>query len=101
MCKSFDPSRVERQQVLTDRLIDRTGLRAIMENVELRILVFGPVRFALELNLPDERRDRLNGIRHRKETDRRQASIRESRVHTLTDAQTCGLPGNAERVAIA
>jgi hypothetical protein len=37
--------RVERQQPLADRLVERPGLRAVVEDVNPPILAFSPMRF--------------------------------------------------------
>ena len=47
------PLRVERQQPLADRLVERPGLRAVMEDIKPRILTLRPMRFAFDLNLAD------------------------------------------------
>ena len=87
------PLRVERQQPLADRLVERPGLRAVMEDVKTRILAFGPMRFAFDLNLADERSDGLDGIRHGEESDQRQARVRQARMHALADGPDLGFAG--------
>ncbi len=44
------------------------------------------MRFAFDLNLPDERGDGLNGVRDRKEPGQRQAGIRQTRMDALADS---------------
>src|SRR5665647_371085 len=43
------------------------------------------MRFAFNLNLPDERGDGVDGVRNREESDQRQARIRQTRMNTLAD----------------
>ena len=42
-------------------------------------------RLALDENLPDERSDGLDGIRHGEESDERQARVRQAPVHAFAD----------------
>ena len=72
-----------------------------MENPKRRILAFGPMRFAFNLKLPDERGDGLNGVRHREGSDQRQARIRQTRMNALADSPDSNLPGSALRVLTA
>jgi len=95
------PRCVERQQPLAHRLVECTGLRAVMEYIELRILAFGPMRFAFDLNLPDEWRDGLDGIRHGKEAHQRQARVRQACMNPLADGPDVGFSGSAASVLIA
>ena len=64
-----------------------------MEDVELRILALGAVRFALDLNLSDERGDGLDGIRDREEPDQRQARVCQACMHTFTHGPDLGFAG--------
>ena len=64
-----------------------------MEDVNTRILAFGPVRFALDLNLPDQRGDGLDGIRNGEKSHERQARIRQPRVNALADGPDLGFAG--------
>jgi len=43
------------------------------------------MRFAFNLNLPDERGDGLDRVRHGEESDLRQARVRQTRMNALTD----------------
>src|SRR5271167_3588211 len=56
-----------------------------MEYPKAGILTFVSMRFAFNLNLPDERGDGLDGVRHGEESDQRQARVRQTRVNTLAD----------------
>jgi hypothetical protein len=84
LARPFLPLRVERQQSLADRLVERPGFRAVVEDIKARILAFGPTRFAFDLNLSDERGDGLHGIRHGKDSHHRQARVRQTRMNALT-----------------
>ena len=44
------------------------------------------MRFAFNLNLPDERGDGLNGVGHSEESGQRQTGIRQARMNTLADS---------------
>jgi hypothetical protein len=89
------PLRIERQQPLANRFVERSRQRSVMEHPERRMLAFVPMRFTFNLNLPDERGDGLNGVRHREETGQRQARIRETRVNTLADRPDATFPGQS------
>src|SRR5664279_3188124 len=43
------------------------------------------MRFTFNLNLPHERGDGLDGVRHREQSDQRQARVRQTRMNTLAD----------------
>src|SRR5579863_307556 len=45
-----------------------------------------PLRFALDLNLPNQRSNRLNGIGNRKKPDRRNARIDQARMNASADS---------------
>src|ERR1035438_3326414 len=64
-----------------------------MENVQSRILALGPMRFAFDLELPDERGDGLDGIRKRKMSHDLQARILQTRMNALTDGPDPGVAG--------
>src|ERR1022692_993464 len=49
------------------------------------MLGFVPMRFTFNLNLPHERGDGLDGVRHREQSDQRQARVRQTRMNTLAD----------------
>ena len=66
-----------------------------MENVNTRIFAFGPARFAFDLNLPDERGDGLDGVRHGEESHQRQARVRQARMNALTDSPDLGFAGQS------
>jgi hypothetical protein len=51
------------------------------------------MRFAFDLDLPDERRDGLDGIRHGEKAHQRQARVRQPRVNPLADGPDVGFPG--------
>ena len=77
--QTLAPLRIERQQPLADRLVERSRQRPIMEDPKAGILAVVPMRFAFDLNLPDERRDGLDGVRHGEEPNQRQpASARRA-----------------------
>ena len=84
----LSPSRVERQQSLANRFVERAGLRAVVEDVELRILDFRLVRFAFDLNFSYERGDGLDEIRNGEQSYGRKARIRQPRVNALADGPT-------------
>jgi hypothetical protein len=48
-----------------------------MEDVNPSIIGFGPMRFAFDLNLPDEPGNGLDGIRHGEKSQERQARVRQ------------------------
>ena len=59
------------------------------------MLAFVPMRFAFNLNLPDERGDGLDGVRHGEESDQRQARVRQTRMNTLADRPDLGFAGQS------
>ena len=79
------PLSIQRQQVLTDRFISRSGLRAIVEEIQLTVLALVVMRFTFNENLPDERRDGVDGSRHSEKACRHQAGVRQPRVNALAD----------------
>ena len=93
--ESLLPLRIERQQPLTDRLVERPDLRPIMKNVQARIVAFGATRLAFNLDLPDERGDGLDRVRHGKKSHHGQARVRQPRMHALADGPDLGLAGQA------
>jgi len=58
------------------------------------------MRFAFDLNLPDERGDGLDGIGTAK-SPIIGARVRQARMNALTDSPDLGLPGRAASVLIA
>ena len=64
--QAFEPLRIERQQPLADRLVKRSGLGAIVKNIQPRIFSLGSVSFTFDLELANKRRDRLNLTRKSK-----------------------------------
>ena len=66
-----------------------------MEDIKTRILAFGPMRFAFDLNLSDKRGDGLDGIRHGEKSDQRQARVRQARMNALTDGPDLGFAGQS------
>src|SRR5664279_332113 len=64
-----------------------------MEDIQTRILALCPMRFALDLDLSDERGDGLDGIRDREKSHQRQARVRQARMNTLTNGPDFGLAG--------
>ena len=66
-----------------------------MEYPKAGILAFVPMRFAFNLNLPDERGDGLDGVRHGEESDQRQARVRQTRVNTLADRPDLSFAGQS------
>ena len=56
-----------------------------MEDINAAHTRLCPMRFAFDLNLSDERRDGLDGIRHGEKSDQRQAGIRQTRMNALAD----------------
>ena len=79
------PAFVQRQQSLADGLVHRPGRGAVVEEVELGDFTLAVARLALDENLPDQRGDGLDGVRHGEEPHQRQARVRQARVHALTD----------------
>ena len=51
------PLGVEWQQALADRFVERTRLRTVMEDIKTGVIAPGAMRFAFDLDLPDERCD--------------------------------------------
>ena len=70
------PLHVEGQQPLANRFVERPRQRPVMEYPKAGIVTFGPMRFAFDFNLPDERGDGLDRVRHGVEPDQRQPGIR-------------------------
>ena len=71
--------------MLTDGFISRPGLGAVVEEVKLTDLALAVMRFTFDENLPDERRDGVDGSRHGEKSHRRQTGIRQPRVNALAD----------------
>ena len=66
-----------------------------MEEVELGDFALAVARLALDEDLPDERGDGLDGIRHGEEADQRQARVRQARVNALADGPDLGFAGQS------
>ena len=64
-----------------------------MKDVNASILAFGPAGFAFNLNLPDERGDGLDRIRHGEVAHWGKPSVREARVNALADGPDFGFTG--------
>ena len=56
-------------------------------------------RLALDENLPDERGDGLDGIRHGEESDERQARVRQARMNALADGPDLGFARQSARAS--
>src|SRR5580704_6930723 len=68
-----------------------------MEDIKRRIIAFGPMRFAFDLNLSDERGNRLDGIWHGEESHQRQARVLQARMHALADGPDPWLAGQSRK----
>ena len=68
-----------------DWLVERPGSRSVVEDIDARVLALRQVRLALELNLADERRDRIDRGRHGELAHDREPSIDEMPVDALAD----------------
>ena len=64
-----------------------------MEDIKTRIISFGPMRFAFDLNLSNERGDGLDGIRHGEEPYGREAPVRQAGMNALPDGPDLGFAG--------
>ena len=73
------PLFIQGQQVLTDGFIGRPGLGAVVEEVKLTDLALAVMRFTFHENLPDERRDGVDGSRNGEKSHRRETGIRQPR----------------------
>ena len=71
--------------MLTDGFISRPGLGAVVEEVKLNDLALAVMRFTFNENLPDERRDGVDGSRNGEKSHRRQTGVRQPRVNALAD----------------
>jgi len=85
------PRRVERQQPLAT-VVQSPGLRTVMEDINTRILAFGTMRFAFDLNLS------TSGVMACTECAPRrvpswQASVRQARMNALADRPDFGFSG--------
>jgi hypothetical protein len=58
--------------------------------VEFGDFTLAVARLALHENLPDERGDGLDGVRHGEESQQRQARVRQARMNALTDGPDLG-----------
>ena len=66
-----------------------------MKEVKFGDFTLAMARLALHKNLPDERGDGLDGIRHGEESDQRQARVRQARMSALTDGPDLGFAGQS------
>ena len=64
-----------------------------MEEVEFGDFTLAMARLALDENLPDERGDGLDGIRHGEESRQRQSRFRQARMSALSDGPDQGFAG--------
>ena len=74
-------------------------MRAVVEDVELAYFALAVARFAFHLNLPDERGDGLDGVRHGEESHQRQARVRQARMNALADGPDLGFAGQSGRAS--
>ncbi len=56
-----------------------------MEQVQFANHTLPVAHLALDQNLPDERGDGLDGIRHGEQSDRRQSRVRQTSMHAFAD----------------
>ena len=64
-------------------------------------LALAAVRFALDQNLPDQRSDGIDRVRHGEEPHAVLARVRQTRMDALADGPDLGLCREAARVLIA
>ena len=77
--------RIERQQPLAERLVERGGSGAVMKDIDLRIITLRRVRCTVDLDLAYQRGDGCNRTWYRKLPGNRHDRVLQVRVNPLTD----------------
>ena len=65
----------------------------VVEEVQLGDCALAPRGLTLQENLPDQRCDGLDGVRHREEADQRQVRVGQVRMNSFSDSPDLGAAG--------
>jgi hypothetical protein len=80
------PLCIQGQQVLTDGLIGRPRRGSVVEEVKLNAFALGMICFTFHDDLPDERRDGVDGSGNGEKSHWRETGVCQPRLNALADS---------------